>query len=175
MKKNLFYYLQYYKDLNPNLLPMTSLHYPSLELCKKLTEAGFPETQLWIFDTRKSWKKYNCPYVSEYEEPKFIPFWNIKIWESELEITDFKNNPSAWYNESLPLVCPSVMELLDEIPKDIKWCWATIVKNYSGWYVRFEWEYAPMWMAWDRWQCDSLPNALAEMWLWLKENNYLTK
>ncbi len=149
---------------------MNTNHYPNLELCRKLTEAGFPETQLWIFDTRKSWKKYNCPYVSEYEEPKFIPFWNIKIWESELEITDFKNNPSAGYNESLPLVCPSVMELLDEIKipiamtKRTDWTYNISINNpyirvkMNG--KRIEW---------------TLPNALAEMWLWLKENNYLTK
>ena len=157
---------------------MTPLHYPSLELCKKLTEAGFPETQLWIFDTRKSWKKYNCPYVSEYEEPKFIPFWNIKIWESELEITDFKNNPSAWYNESLPLVCPSIMELLDEIPSSIH-IWHSeftlYISPYSITYYpnQLWWWDVPVFASILSWW--TYQNALAEMWLWLKENNYLTK
>jgi hypothetical protein len=153
---------------------MNTSHYPSLELCRKLTEAGFPETQLWIFDTRKSWKKYNCPYVSEYEEPKFIPFWNIKIWESELEITDFKNNPSAGYNESLPLVCPSVMELLDEMPHYI-----TTDQNEYELNIRMNWDsILVMYVAWMGMVSHfywTLPNALAEMWIWLKENNYLTK
>ena len=151
-----------FKNMNTN-------HYPNLELCRKLTEAGFPETQLWIFDTRKSWKKYNCPYVSEYEEPKFIPFWNIKIWESELEITDFKNNPSAGYNESLPLVCPSVMELLDVFPTEINW-FALKIRQPRKYTVEYSCNsdkiFSSVW---------TLPNALAEMWLLLKENNYLTK
>ena len=45
---------------------MNPLHYPSLEFCRKLTEAGFPETEL------------------EYTE--FIPIWNFE----ETEIVDFK-------------------------------------------------------------------------------------
>lgn len=151
---------------------MNISHYPSLELCKKLTEAGFPETELWIFDTRKSWKSHNCPYINEYDERKFIPFWNIEIGDWELEITNFKDNPSEWYNESSPLVCPSVMELLDRIKLNEKYT-IDIDKNWEVYSVMifankideltkncpiFSW---------------TLPNALAEMWLWLKENNYL--
>jgi len=39
MKKNLFYYLKYYKDLNPNLLPMdTKLIESALQLMGKTME-----------------------------------------------------------------------------------------------------------------------------------------
>lgn len=39
---------------------MNTSHYPSLELCKKLRDIGFPKTEYALFDTRKSWKEYNC-------------------------------------------------------------------------------------------------------------------
>ena len=55
---------------------MNPLHYPSIELCKKLTEAGFPET--------------------EYKPTQYL---------------------NSEFNE---YVCPSVMELLDEMPKYVK-------------------------------------------------------
>ncbi len=129
---------------------MTPLHYPSLELCKKLTEAGFPE------ETSCHFRKNN----SDIYEHTFWP----------------------WNDESY--VCPSVMELLDEMPN-----WITVkykdwdvwnykleigrqwtsesIEAYYAHYVELNWAYV--------FCLGTLPNALAEMWLWLKENNYLTK
>jgi hypothetical protein len=67
------------------------------------------------------------------------------------------------------------MELLDEMPT-LWWDTPKIVKNYIWWYVVYEWENNDIiWEWWNKWQCDTLPDALAEMYLWLKENNYLTK
>ena len=107
---------------------MNPLHYPSIELCKKLTEAGFPET--------------------EYKPTQYL---------------------NSEFNE---YVCPSVMELLDEMPKYVKWIPLQVDYWTGQWtycthcYVKYSWlNYT--WL--------DLPNALAEMWLWLKENNYLTK
>lgn len=125
---------------------MNTSHYPSLPLCKKLTGIGFPKTEK-SYSKSLNWDEKNETYPYE-----------ILL----------RPTPWGYY------ICPSIAEMLDVIPKDIKWCWCTIIKNYSWWFVRFEWEYLPMWMAWDRWQCESLPNALAEMILWLVEEKYLS-
>lgn len=117
---------------------MNSSHYPSLELCKKLTEIGFP--------------------ISE----KFWQYWKICDAFHDCMI------------HSEASVCPSVMEVLDVMPT-IWWDTPKIVKNYLWWYVAYEWEnHEIIWAWWNKWQCDNLPNALAEMILWLHENNYIS-
>ncbi len=125
---------------------MTSLHYPSLELCKKLTEAGFPRTEY------------------QYEQnnnKRSQAFWDIKFWNNWYSYTD--NN---WLLEA---VCPSVMELLDVFPTEINW-FALKIRQPRKYTVEYSCNsdkiFSSVW---------TLPNALAEMWLWLKENNYLTK
>lgn len=146
--------------LNPNLLPMTqptvssqsvtawgikSEHYPSLELCKKLTEIGFPETAI------------------NYEQLKTDEEADFSIWYFA---------KSSAYNIYR---CPSVMEMLDVIPREIMkngfWRWYLSIQatdiSYS---VAFLFDWVPRWEYFAR---DTLPNALAEMWLWLKENKYI--
>ena len=140
---------------------MTSLHYPSLELCKKLTEAGFPRTEM---------------YIGEYRHTQLNKEFEVTIRDSCYE-WDYETFRNVWF-------CPSVMELLDEMPN-----WITIkYKDWDVWnykleigrqwtsesieayyvhYVEWNWAYA--------FYLNTLPNALSEMWLWLKENNYLTK
>ena len=53
---------------------MITEHFPSLELCKKLTEAGFPETENGYFTTccpseiakyLKNHQVYVCPSIAE--------------------------------------------------------------------------------------------------------------
>ena len=126
---------------------MNPLHYPSLELCKKLTLAGFPDTEM------------------EYTE--FTPIWNFE----ETEIVDFKKwdwhimwadfTEWSWYR------CPSVMELLDEIPAEINW-FALKIRQPRKYTVEYSCNsdkiFSSVW---------TLPNALAEMYLWLKENKYI--
>lgn len=100
---------------------MNNAHYPSLELCKKLMEAGF-------------------------------------IWSARSQV--------LWTDK---YVCPSVMELLDEIPKKIVY-WT------EGYFSIKKLDFYIVWYSFDNWQVSfswTLPNALAEMWLWLKENNYV--
>ena len=108
---------------------MNSTHYPSLELCKKLTEDGFPETYLSMI----SWVIQEKRGVSSIE----------------------------YFQGVVPLVCPSVMELLDELPTFV-----AIEKEDNWTYSCYKFDFTPSY----NW---ALPNALAEMWLWLKENNYL--
>lgn len=123
---------------------MKTEHFPSLDLCKKLTEIWFPETHyLYLAD----WT-----YVRDWF-----------IWT-----TDEKN---LWFNA----VCPSVMEMLDEIPIEIKkddiwymlvvwgnWCVQYYPDNFNSFHIP---------LADFRW---NIPNALAEMILWLHKNNYIS-
>lgn len=156
------------------------LHYPSLELCKKLTEIGFPETELNLIDSRKQHKRYNCPPVDEYEDFVFVPFWNLYTWAPELDI-----EPMDESNIHRPnLRCPSVMELLDMMPPFIN-VWERnlfdleIVKQGKQYLVR----YLPS-LIFNRDEyllntktiqiSEIPPNALAEMVLWLYENKYIS-
>lgn len=144
---------------------MKQEHYPSLELCKKLTEIGFPKTQ------------------------HTYSFWWDKC-EEEFTIVDEDDDGvsrTEFYR------CPSVMEMLDVIPDHI----AHEEDEWKGWdYAWQGWDYA--------WQLlinkrvinigydvfynrliqepfnlhksdtDTLPNALAQMILWLHENKYIS-
>ena len=124
---------------------MNPLHYPSLELCKKLTEAGFPKTELFYSE----WK-----HTQIQKEYKWIITDTINPWDYET------------YKDIN--VCPSVMELLDELPRsknlEIEFRWIEVIVKYTDdRYLKHSF----------RWNL--LPNALAEMWLWLKENDLLPK
>lgn len=108
---------------------MNTSHYPSLELCEKLTNIGFPKT------------------------------------ENRIRISD-----DDWYNFDEDFwVCPSVMEMLDVMPQSVNWWVLSIHKDPEIWVCMYDkpFEQAEI-SSWD-----TLPNALAEMILWLKENNYL--
>lgn len=131
------------------------LHYPSLELCKKLTKIGFPKTEKIYCSTFKIWDD-------------LIP---ISTWE--FTIADEKYN--VWY------VCPSVMEMWDIIQTYI-WKYNRAddfykselrISKYDVSYSQIE-------------ECESiisfpilhnntLPDCLAEMVIWLKNNNHLPK
>lgn len=121
---------------------MNTSHYPSLDLCKKLTEAGFPETE-------KVWAKI-FQFKKEDLEYDISDRYSDMLWEC---IWDY--------------ICPSIAELLDELPE---------------WMIEFE-RIGKEWKIWYWYEDENphiiysinLPNALAEMYLWLKENNYLTK
>ena len=66
---------------------MNEKHFPNLELCKKLTDLGFPETEMiWASGRLKT---------------RLV---------SRIEAEDWK-----FYNEDAR--CPSVSELLDEMPQ----------------------------------------------------------
>lgn len=117
---------------------MKTEHYPSLELCKKLTEIGFHKTESW-----------------------FVEIWEMN-WIQRVQLCTTK-----W---EITYVCPSVMEMLDVIPRMLKiglddcqlFCnktWAMYeAKHNELWGIIF---------------FKVLPNALAEMILWLHENNHI--
>ena len=116
---------------------MNTSHYPSLELCKKLTEIGFPET----------------------EQSRRVP-----INEMETNIYVF----------------PSLMEMLDVLKLD-KHEWELTMPEYIKIIQRdvneyeLEFSYGNVYC----WKCHyirgtNLPNALAEMILWLHENKHIS-
>lgn len=99
--------------------------FPSLDLCKKLTEAKFPETERCIWD---SWNIYDFPAES----------YNIP-WE-----------------RFIAYVCPSIAELFHELPLHRESLTILSDKELSFMWWQFEW---------------SIPDALADIWLWLQKHN----
>ena len=129
---------------------MKESHYPSLELCKKLTEAGFPETENVWLDSKE---------------------WAFVWWSESFRLWGLKKiHEEYWYTFYR---CPSIAELLDELPQSIHiWHheYTLNITPYSITYIPNQSHSADIpllpWI--------NVPNALTEMWLWLKENNYLT-
>lgn len=130
---------------------MNAKHFPDLELCKKLDAHSFPET-------------YARMETSDWNRHKI---WDIVIWE----------DTHWWW-----LICPSVMELLDEMPRNLqKMDWSvakTHIKYTLGLHDTSE-VYRIYYASYNKTliyiQNRSLPNALAEMYLFLKENWYIWK
>lgn len=132
---------------------MNTSHYPSLELCKKLSKIGFSIPS----------RKFGYSPHSE-----LAWFWTTKGgWYSQL----MDCGELEWYKR---YVCPSVMEMLDVIPSYILWkdqcgyilmlqkdfvCYFREEGRSSKYYRQKEW---------------TLANSLAEMILWLHENNYIS-
>lgn len=137
---NNFYYLS-----NNNMTTLRSVHYPSLELCKKLQNT-------WLDNTEK--------VIDDY--------WNID--DRNLTRVEWDNTPMY--------PCPSVMELLDEMPTDIDYLWENRWLRIM--YVAEDeaWEVWEVWYLFgSTWRVEywTIPNALAEMRLWLVENGYINK
>lgn len=110
-------------------------HYPSLELCKKLKEIGFPHTEF-----------------SYYPE-----IWKVMM---------FSKNSVTW-------PCPSVMEMLDVIPDDIRVEILPNNKYYTVWCYFTNIDIDSKRFGSSDWSC-SVPNALAEMIIWLHENKHIS-
>ena len=119
---------------------MNPLHYPSLELCKKLQEVGFPETTISIVQDF-NWKDFICDHY-EYNREDFIA------------------------------CCPSVMEMLDVMPWVISTKWDNYFLSVDKFWTCATYETL------DRktllFCVGGIPNALAEMILWLVENKHLS-
>lgn len=88
-------------------------------------------------------------------------------WEKDSTVIWCWEIPEWFY------VSPSVMEMLDVIPERHKW-WFLVMFKDNVWY-REDWIFCveeDWWML--EWGWERLPNALAEMILWLHENNYIS-
>lgn len=130
---------------------MNPLHYPSLEICKKLTEDWFGNTE----------KLYITPF------PHNRPSWEIK-WI----IID--SDKSLYYEWEVDIyVAASNSSITDAAKSKNLWDDKYFFYQISN----------PIWnqikiIDWDERKIhfiisDTLPNALAEMWLYLKQNNYI--
>lgn len=147
---------------------MNSNHFPDLSRCKKLTEIGFPETEMWWYTHWRS------------EITLIITSSEIRELCIEVDNYDMNNNlPDSidYYLWDYKYRCPSVMEMLDVIPDVIenreeygdKESYFNFDKK-SGWY---EFWYLDCYVPQISFQ-DTLPNALADLIFWLVENSYLT-
>lgn len=111
---------------------MNNQHYPKLELCEKLTEIDFPETEI---------------------------------------MRDSINPYRIWWQD----VCPSVMEMLDIIPNEIETeipVFFSIDKTQSEYIISYSDNGIAKWIKY--FVKASLADALAEMIIWLNENNYIS-
>lgn len=129
-------------------------HFPSLELCKKLTEIRFP-------DTEKIYSRWMGREI----------FWP-NAWMNTEEFR-IKRNPLPWdivtdnCKEEYP--CPSVMELIDQMPWEVNWFYLNIDCLLP--YVSYKDTY---WVELIWFEDATIPNALVSMTLWLHENKYIT-
>ncbi len=119
---------------------MNTSHYPSIELCAKLTEIEFPKTEklltsFWIYNNNS----------------------NLDSIQSEVEYT-----------------CPSIMEMLDVIHFEIEFYWEFLqlyIKRVSKENSNLVYKKKAV----EIWNFNwPLPNALAEMIIWLHENECIT-
>ena len=133
---------------------MNQNHYPSLELCKKLTEAWFPYTENMYYS---NWVVVNTKFINTV----------AYAWE----LFDYAKEE---------YVCPSIAELLDDIHS--KWLfvsmWGWVIWwNEIDWYhiIDFIVHFHSLWRDSREMRIIKKSPAewLAQMWLWLKENNYL--
>lgn len=122
---------------------MNPLHYPDLERCKKLTEIGFPKTEYAYQNSA-----LHCRLIDD-------------NWDIRINKTPYYNDPN-WITVAY---CPSIAEMLDVIPMEINWLWFEIEKLTTTYTVRYI----------DSWRnfSDTLPNALADLIIWLHENKYI--
>lgn len=159
---------------------MNSQHYPSLELCKKLPK-----------DICNSWFWYaECQWLWVQHDPVFI--------SKEEFYSTTKSKWNEWIDLNWIFIeCPSIAEMLDFMPKEIPFSvnihgvdipvWRNLVigKNTTEWWFYCKYVYGTMHgklsdnqiiydMNTEIHKNWTLPNALAEMILWLHDNKYLT-
>ena len=156
---------------------MNTSHYPNIELCKKATELGFPNTNLWFVNfTTNSWYPY---WRDDWEEDFYVKKDFHISW-----ITYPKDREDDYWaaikdeiklEDSVRYVCPSIAELLDELPHEIeeewKTYWLCTVMNITVVYSALNWISSPLHTIVN--DKASIPNALLEMWIWCKENGYI--
>ena len=162
---------------------MNTSHFPSLDLCKRLTEAGFPQTEYWFVNfTIDSWYPY---WRDDNEEDFYLKkdfhISSIKyqkdrkddLWIAE----STKKKDEIKLEDSVRYSCPSIAELLDELPNSRNRTVAVEIYTKETWNPVIVYNIGNEIMKTFWWEDDarSIPNALAECWLWLKENDLLPK
>jgi hypothetical protein len=126
---------------------MITSHYPSFKLCKKLTEIGFPATELFYTASTKYWRRKSF-------------------------ISDWENNQPFFKNYK----CPSVMEMLDVMPEYINSDSCLTISKHSCSYenTTIMHENSYIWSTFIVSHSHNLPDAIAEMIIWLYEHKYIT-
>ena len=108
----------------------------------------------------------NCKRLTEMWFPYTEQYWSSNL----LEV--YKISEWFWFSYDWEYVCPSIAELLDEMPKRI-----TVDKKFFYLEIRGDMVVYCWFTGQDanftKVTIYPLPNALAETWIWLKENNYI--
>ena len=127
---------------------MKTKDYPNIELCRKLTDLGFPTTEK-VFTSQM--KAYNG------EPPS--PTW-------EMIIADEKYN--VWY------VCPNLMEMFNVTMNQNRSWYIRISKNRdTDGYIWADCDFYIGSILEKRFIMDNIPDAISEMIIWLKENDFI--
>lgn len=93
-------------------------------------------------------------------------------WNKETALWWVRYSDNEWgVNSRLvgfnPISAPLATEILEELPYKVENCYLVCCKAYSGFIVRyFDYEKTEI----RNEKADTLPNALAKMWLYLKRN-----
>lgn len=135
---------------------MIESHIPSLENCKKLKEAGYPQDDSYFYWVR------------------------VCLWEPGQSTGN--GNPYEWQLKPGPpislsdeLAAPLASEIAEKLPEAISGVYELAHQKIRGmWlvaYQRLE-EYGEHCVEVEA-SADTMPNAMSEMYCWLKEKGYL--
>jgi hypothetical protein len=145
----------------------------SLELAKELKEAGYPQESLFYFNFRDV-------YGEDWEDDAMAE--NPDYFDEPESLSDFKKD------DEKSVSAPTASELLEQLPVLI-----SVNSTFQGnWFICSLHENCPAygkikheeiidddgnkdWFTLRSTGADSAVNALAKMWLYLKQNNLLTK
>jgi hypothetical protein len=134
----------------------------SLELAKKLKEAGYKQKGLWwwqhnVTGVRKGQKDGSVPYVFHSETKEIV---------TKEEITDSNDDYSGNYRtERCFYAAPTVAELGDKLKNiTVVSFFPYYIKKKNVWHIGFKESNIDE---------NTEANARAKMWLYLKENNLL--
>lgn len=134
---------------------MNTKYCVSLELAKQLKESGWAkETEFWYAIHKKIAEPYysNCSHLV-YGESELYP-------------------ASDWNSFNAPLVT----ELLEELPDIISTkdnCWGLEIRKIKDNFRVEYYDFRIMEYSQKMIESSSLPDALAEMWIWLKKEGHI--
>jgi len=138
------------------------LEVPSLELCKKLKELGYPQNTggwYWVFlEDKNEWVLCYCVKYSKLED-EIWSFWYNNLNEKPRYI-------HVWKSQRRTIKAPTVRELGEFFPSEV-----TCFRDFKRGFL-CEYENRQENVAQSFWE-DTEANARAKMLIWLIENGYV--
>jgi len=132
---------------------MNPLHYPDLDRCQQLTKIGFPETEkYWVYNSVEDYFAIQTKsFLNDFIHQQFT-----KSFLNDFIHQQFGDNTT----DGKEYVCPSMVELLDVIPKEINYEWQIYSLDIQKVFDRCI-EFS-----------DTPPNSFSDLVLGLHENGY---